>query len=109
MSLNLCLTDSLSVLIIYNMFLQYQATELMRFVHLNKQESSMFFAFINSFRRDYYNTCVWRLDCEMTVMYVIKSMFDSIAKCFNNLYLMFSQYQAAELMNFVHLNKQVFF
>ena len=46
MPLNLCLTASLSVLIIYNMFSQYQATELMRFVHLNKQESSMFFAFI---------------------------------------------------------------
>ena len=45
----------------------------------------------------------------MTVMYVIKSMFDSPAKCLNNLYLMFSQYQAAELINFVHLNKQVFF
>ena len=49
-----------------------------------------------------------RLDCEMTVIYVIKSMFDSLAKCFNNLYKMFSQCQAAELMNFVHLNKQVF-
>lgn len=50
-----------------------------------------------------------RLDCEMTVMCVIKSMFDSLAKCLNNLYLMSSQYQAAELINFVHLNKQVFF